>query len=46
MTMNEPAANQKGTRRHSPRTVADQYETPTLGDMAEALTKFHRYDIL
>ena len=29
---------------HSPRTVADQYETPTLGDMAEALTKFPRYE--
>lgn len=43
--MIEPAANQNDTRRHSPRTVADQYETPTLGDMAEALTKFSRYEI-
>jgi integrase len=30
---------------HSPRTVADQYETPTLDDMAEALAKFPRYGI-
>jgi integrase len=30
---------------HSPRTVADQYETPTLDDMAEALKKFPRYKI-
>jgi integrase len=30
---------------HSPRTVADQYETPTLDDMAEALTTFPRYEI-
>ena len=30
---------------HSPRTVADQYETPTLDDMAEALKKFPRYEI-
>jgi hypothetical protein len=44
--MIEPAANQKGTPRHSPRTVADQYETPTLGDMAEALKKFPRYEIV
>jgi hypothetical protein len=43
--MIEPAANQKDTRCHSPRTVADQYETPTLGDMAEALTKFPRYEV-
>jgi integrase len=28
---------------HSPRTVADKYETPTLEDMAEALRKFPRY---
>jgi hypothetical protein len=42
--MIEPA-NQKITRRHSPRTVADQYETPTLGDMAEAPTRFPRYEI-
>jgi integrase len=30
---------------HSPRTVADEYETPTLEDMAEALTKFPRYEV-
>jgi integrase len=30
---------------HSPRTVADIYETPTLEDMAEALKKFPRYEI-
>jgi integrase len=30
---------------HSPRTIADQYETPTLGDMVEALTRFPRYEI-
>ncbi len=29
---------------HSPRDVADQYETPTLNDMAEALKKFPRYE--
>ena len=29
---------------HSPRAVADQYETPTVADMAEALKKFPRYD--
>jgi integrase len=29
---------------HSPRTVADQYEMPTLEDMAEALKKFPRYE--
>ena len=29
---------------HSPRTVADQYETPSVADMAEALKKFPRYD--
>src|SRR5690242_2159406 len=31
---------------HSPRAVADQYETPTVVDMAEALKKFPRYDIV
>jgi uncharacterized cupredoxin-like copper-binding protein len=41
--MIEPAAT-KDIRCHSPRTVADQYETPTLGDMTEALTKFPRYE--
>ncbi len=30
---------------HSPRTVADIYETPTLSDMAEALKKFPRYEV-
>ena len=30
---------------HSPRSVADEYEMPSLGDMAEALKKFPRYDI-
>jgi integrase len=30
---------------HSPRTVADEYETPTLEDMAEALKKFPRYEV-
>jgi integrase len=30
---------------HSPRAVADQYETPTVADMAVALKKFPRYDI-
>jgi len=30
---------------HSPRAVADQYETPTVADMAEALKKFPRYDV-
>jgi integrase len=30
---------------HSPRTVADIYETPTLEDMAEAIKKFPRYDV-
>jgi integrase len=29
---------------HSPRSIADQYETPTLADMAEALKKFPRYE--
>jgi integrase len=29
---------------HSPRAVADQYETPTVADMAEALKKFPRYE--
>jgi hypothetical protein len=28
---------------HSPRTVADEYETPALGDMAAALKTFPRY---
>ena len=28
---------------HSPRTVADEYETPTLEDMAAAMKKFPRY---
>ena len=28
---------------HSPRTVADEYETPSLGDMAVAMKKFTRY---
>jgi integrase len=28
---------------HSPRTVADEYETPSLGDMAAAMKKFPRY---
>ncbi len=30
---------------HSPRTVADIYETPTLEDMAEALKRFPRYQL-
>jgi integrase len=30
---------------HSPRDVADLYETPTLSDMAAALKKFPRYDV-
>jgi integrase len=30
---------------HSPRTVADEYETPSLEDMAAAMKKFHRYDL-
>jgi integrase len=30
---------------HSPRTVADEYETPSVGDMAEALKKFPRYEV-
>lgn len=30
---------------HSPRSVADQYETPTLSDMAEAIKKFPRYTL-
>lgn len=30
---------------HSPRTVADIYETPTLEDMAEALKRFPRYEL-
>jgi hypothetical protein len=30
---------------HSPRTVADEYETPSLGDMAAAMKKFPRYGL-
>jgi integrase len=30
---------------HSPRSVADEYEMPSLGDMAEALKKFPRYEV-
>jgi integrase len=30
---------------HSPRDVADEYETPTLEDMARALTGFPRYEL-
>jgi integrase len=30
---------------HSPRTVADEYEMPTLEDMATALKKFLRYTV-
>jgi integrase len=30
---------------HSPRTVADEYETPSLEDMAAAMKKFPRYDV-
>lgn len=30
---------------HSPRTVADIYETPTLDDMAKALKEFPRYEV-
>jgi integrase len=30
---------------HSPREVRDEYETPTVADMAEALKKFPRYEI-
>ena len=30
---------------HSPRTDADEYETPLLNDMAEALKKFPRYEV-
>ena len=30
---------------HRPRTVADEYETPTVEDMAVALAKFPRYEI-
>jgi integrase len=30
---------------HSSRAVGDQYETPTVADMAEALKKFSRYEI-
>jgi integrase len=30
---------------HSPRTVADIYETPALADMADALRHFSRYEV-
>ncbi len=30
---------------HSPRAVADEYETPMLPDMAEALKRFPRYEV-
>ena len=30
---------------HSPRTVADEYETPSLEDMAAAMKKFPRYEV-
>jgi integrase len=30
---------------HSPRTVADAYEHPTVADMATALQRFPRYDV-
>ena len=30
---------------HIPRTVADEYETPTLKDMAAAMKKFPRYPV-
>jgi integrase len=30
---------------HRPRTVADEYETPTVEDMAVALARFPRYEI-
>ena len=30
---------------HSPRSIADLYETPTVADIAEALKKFPRYDL-
>jgi integrase len=30
---------------HSPRDVADEYETPTVADMAAALEKFPRYQL-
>jgi integrase len=30
---------------HSPRDVADEYETPTVADMAKALEKFPRYEL-
>jgi integrase len=30
---------------HASRTVGDEYETPTVEDMAEAMKKFPRYDI-
>jgi integrase len=30
---------------HAPRTVADEYETPTLADMADAMSRFPRYDL-
>jgi hypothetical protein len=30
---------------HSPRTVADEYEIPTLEEMADAMKKFPRYEV-
>lgn len=30
---------------HTPRNVSDEYETPELEDMAEALTNFPRYAV-
>jgi hypothetical protein len=30
---------------HRPRTVTDEYETPTVEDMAVALAKFPRYEV-
>jgi len=43
------AGIEKGVRDaicgHSPGAVGDQYETPTVADMAEALKKFPRYEI-
>lgn len=30
---------------HSPRTVADEYETPSPEDMAAAMKKFPRYEV-
>jgi integrase len=34
-----------GIRGHAPRTQADEYEKPTIQDMAAALTRFPRYKI-